>query len=665
MLELPIQETLRTRFGFPAFRPYQEQIIRSVLSGGRTLAILPTAFGKSLCYQLPALLLDGPVLVFSPLISLMKDQCDQLRGRFGVPAVAIHSDLLQTDPEGYELALEGIRRGDFRLIFAAPEKIDNPRFLQAVAARPISLAVVDEAHCISLWGHDFRPHYRRIAEFVARIRAPRVLGLTATASPEVERDIALQLGGDCRVIRARMARENLQLRVLPVAGDREKLATLAGLLPTLEGSGILYVGTREECQRVHGFLEGQGISSRFYHGGIREHRSQIQEGFMEDRWRVTVATNALGMGVDKPNIRFIIHYRFPSSPEHYYQEIGRAGRDGLSAEIILLHDPADADLQSYFIESSFPSEETHMQVYCALDLDEPQFAGRIEAACDLSRTEVMVTLENLVDMRLARKTTERDRTVYVRLPGTMDFRFRDQLRARKEQALRQMMGYPETRDCRMNYLIELLGDRSGVHCGHCDRCAQFPPVALDLAAADDHMANWRPAIEPAGSIHRGGIALDFYGGTATGRSVASVKYGEGRFYPADLTWRASEAIRARYPLDAIDGVTAVPSTVSGGLAQDFARRVSDFLQKPYWETLRKTRATRPQKEIRGKYAKRANVAEAFAHFGHSVNGKRLLLIDDICDSGWTLRECARVLKNAGAAEVHVFAIARTKHAHDE
>ncbi len=666
MAEDRLHRVLLERFGFREFRPHQEEIIRSVMAGGRTLAILPTAYGKSLCYQLPAVLARDPVLVFSPLISLMKDQCDQLRERFGIPAVAIHSDLLQTDPVGYEAAVEGVRKGEYKLIFAAPEKIDNPRFLEAIAARPLSLVVVDEAHCISLWGHDFRPHYRRIAQFISGLRVWSVLGLTATAAPDVEQDICRQLGKNCRVIRAGMARKNLRLRVIPTSGDREKLAILAGLMPQLQGSGILYVGTREECQRVKSFLEGIGVPSRFYHGGIRDHRSEIQEGFMEDRWRVTVATNALGMGVDKPNIRFIIHYRFPSSPEHYYQEIGRAGRDGEPADIILLHDPADADLQRYFIESSFPPESRHAQVYSFLDLSEPRSLTQVEVACDLPRTDTMAILENLVDMGLVKKVALKGNSIgYVRLPGKMDFSIREQLRARKEETLQEMMGYPETLDCRMNYLIERLGDHNRIRCGHCDRCSAHPPVAADFEAADAFLSSWCPEIEPAGNWHLGGIAMDFYGGTATGRTISSVKYGGGRFYPAELSSRATEVIRRHYPVDAIDMVTAVPSTVSGGLAQDFARRVADMLLKPYCEALIKSRNTRPQKELRSKSAKRANVSGAFQHSGQALEGLKVLLIDDIYDSGWTLRECAQILKKAGAAEVHVFTIARTKHAHDQ
>jgi ATP-dependent DNA helicase RecQ len=343
---------LKRHFGFSSFRAGQLEVIRSVLEGQPTLAVMPTGGGKSLCYQLPAMLLPGIAVVVSPLIALMKDQVDALEAR-GIPATFVNSSLAERERQDRSAA---IAAGTYKLVFLAPERFRSPRFLAVLKRTPISLFAVDEAHCISQWGHDFRPDYARLGEARALLQAPRTLALTATATPDVRRQIceALRLENP-RVFVAALDRPNLMLEVAKVRGRREKVSHLLEL--AREGSGIAYVATRREAERIAGELGANGVRSLCYHAGMSDaERRATQEAFLQSHDTVVVATSAFGMGVDKPDVRFIAHVEIPRSIEAYYQEIGRAGRDGAPAIARLLFNHGDVFLQQRMIVSSCPDE---------------------------------------------------------------------------------------------------------------------------------------------------------------------------------------------------------------------------------------------------------------------------------------------------------------------
>lgn len=373
-------ELLHSRFGFSDFREGQEEVIEAVMAGEDVLTIMPTGGGKSLCYQLPALALDGITLVVSPLIALMKDQVDGLRRR-SIPAAFINSTLtLEEQRERIAAAW----RGTVKLLYVAPERFRSRMFTEGLAGVTVGLFAVDEAHCVSEWGHDFRPDYLRLKPAIESLGRPRIIALTATATPEVRQDISLQLGlRQPRVFVTGFDRKNLFLEVIPTAHEEEKLETISRIIIEMQQeavsaaashavttslpSGIIYAATRKNVETVAEALAASGLQAAPYHAGMDDaDRHRVQNDFMSSRTPIVAATNAFGMGIDKSDLRFVIHFDIPGSLEAYYQEIGRAGRDGLHSHCALLWNYADTHTQEFFIESSYPPHEVIEDIYTML-----------------------------------------------------------------------------------------------------------------------------------------------------------------------------------------------------------------------------------------------------------------------------------------------------------
>ncbi|MEW6212503.1 MAG: ATP-dependent DNA helicase RecQ [Acidobacteriota bacterium] len=355
------RDALQKFFGFTDFREGQADVIETVLAGQDAVVVMPTGGGKSLCYQLPALIRDGVTMVVSPLIALMKDQVDQLSSR-GIPSTFINSSISLRE---INERLSGLRMNRYRLLYVAPERFRSDSFTRAIAEVKIRLFAVDEAHCISHWGHDFRPDYLRLKQAVELLGRPQVIALTATATPQVRADICAQLGlTDSKVFVAGFDRPNLALRVVHVKTEKDKLAILKRLITDSTGSGIIYTSTRKAAEQVAARLQMSGLRADVYHGGMEEgERTQAQDRFMSGHSQAIVATNAFGMGIDKPDIRFVAHFHIPGSVEAYYQEVGRAGRDSLPAECVMLFNYADTRMQQFFIDGSHPSPEIIARVY--------------------------------------------------------------------------------------------------------------------------------------------------------------------------------------------------------------------------------------------------------------------------------------------------------------
>jgi ATP-dependent DNA helicase RecQ len=378
------EDVLRNSFGHESFRGQQELIIRRLLGGGHALVIMPTGGGKSLCYQVPALILAAEAgagvpplaVVISPLIALMKDQVDALRQR-GIDAAFINSSLEKEDRESRYRDLRG---GRFRLLYVTPERFRKSEFREALAGRPVSLLAVDEAHCISEWGHDFRPDYTRLREFRGLLGDPLTIALTATATPDVQADIIRQLGlqpDTMATFHEGIERPNLTLNVAEVWGDDAKLDQILAIRerhlgPGATGSGIVYFTLIRVLDRFTNLLRERGVPHRCYHGDLdRRARRRVQQEFMEGSGELVLATNAFGMGIDKDDIRFVIHAEVPGSMEAWYQEIGRAGRDGLPADCLLLYDERDLITQMEFIEWSNPGPAIYQRVFDLLK-DQPE-----------------------------------------------------------------------------------------------------------------------------------------------------------------------------------------------------------------------------------------------------------------------------------------------------
>ena len=365
-----LRPALTRLFGFDDFRPGQERVVRAAVEGRDTLALMPTGSGKSLTYQLAAMLRPTPTLVLSPLIALMKDQLDKLP-----PEVATQSTLINSSLDSDEAAarLRGVSEGRYRLLYVAPERLRQRHFLDAISGLEIGLVVIDEVHCVSMWGHDFRPDYLFIRRALDTLGRPAILGMTATATPDTEREIAAALGREPEVVRTSVVRPNLRYDVERVDGKDDRLRVLVRRLHALRGaSAIVYARSRRSCEELARTLRSHDLSAIHYHAGLEPaERAEAQEAFIEGRVQTVVATTAFGMGIDKPDIRLVALYNYPESLESYVQMVGRAGRDGRASDTLLLASPADAVQLRSFARSDIPTVADLRTVYARL-------RGRVE-----------------------------------------------------------------------------------------------------------------------------------------------------------------------------------------------------------------------------------------------------------------------------------------------
>lgn len=410
-----LKELLKIHFNYGSFRPGQEQAIDAILKGRNVLAVLPTGGGKSMIFQLPSLVLEGIALVVSPLIALMKDQVDSLL-KVGIPATFINSSISLSETSK---RLAEISNGAYRLVYIAPERFYNQTFLNELKKIKVSLFAIDEAHCISQWGHDFRPSYLRLKEAIKNCGEPPVVALTATATPEVRTDIAKQLDfRDYESVISGFARPNLQLGAV-LANNEKKFDYILEAVRSQENeSGIIYAGTRSKVDEIVEFLSDYDIKAVSYHAGMdNDSREWVQERFMSGEAKIVVATNAFGLGINKKDIRFVIHHDLPGTIEAYYQEAGRAGRDGKDSFCLLFYSPADRYLQEFFIAGDNPSPNLIKEVYRFL-LDEHEFNQDPSGSILITYAELAKRLsESAPDMAIGTAIKILEKEGYVSRPN--------------------------------------------------------------------------------------------------------------------------------------------------------------------------------------------------------------------------------------------------------
>lgn len=487
--------TLRQHFGFDDFREGQREVVGSILEGKDAVVVMPTGSGKSLCYQLPAMILEGVTLVVSPLIALMKDQVDALQAR-GLPATFINSSI----PEPEQRArIESLRRRAHKLVYIAPERFRSSRFTSAIQSIPISLFAVDEAHCVSMWGHDFRPDYLRLKHVIHSLGRIQTIALTATATPYVRSDIIQQLGlTQPQTFVSGFDRPNLSIEVVHTEKEKEKTARIRRLAKTHDGSGIVYASTRKSVEQVGRSLTNAGLTVSTYHAGMSDGvRVKAQDDFMSGRTQLIVATNAFGMGIDKPDIRFVAHYQIPGSIEAYYQEIGRAGRDGLPSTCVLLFNYADKNTHDFFIEGSYPDISTVKNVYAALlgtglkriELAAAQIARLAGEKNEMAVQSALYLLERAGHISreapaIARGPRGPRAIVMIdNVPVSalrVDAR---QVLARADlerRKLREMINLCYTDYCYRAHILNYFGDRHHERqCGTCGNCAPKPAAPIE------------------------------------------------------------------------------------------------------------------------------------------------------------------------------------------
>ena len=479
-----LRGALKRVFGLRTLRPGQAEVIERVLAGQSTLAVMPTGAGKSLCYQLPAVLSDALTVVISPLIALMKDQCDTLNER-GVAAVQLHSALDANRRLENEALLA---RGAVRLVFTTPERLADARTQGLLQAQRVGLLVVDEAHCIAQWGHDFRPAFSALRDARRALGRPPVLALTATASAPVQREIAEALGIPRDGILCHgVYRPNLRLAVELPQTEKHRRELVQRRLQDLDGSAIVYCATVREATALHRQLREAGVEAGLYHGKLpKAEREAAQEAFMNDATRVMVATNAFGMGIDKPDIRLVLHAQMPASIEAYVQECGRAGRDGEPADCVLLFREGDRALQQFFAGGQAPSREELSAVWRALASHTPQGGWLPAALAQMARLpqrrleQVLATLRSVRAVRSVggsdaaglKPATRRDAAAVV---DAAEAAARQRQQSERD-GLAAMVLYAKAGNCRWAGVLAHFGEAledGATRCGHCDSCARF------------------------------------------------------------------------------------------------------------------------------------------------------------------------------------------------
>jgi ATP-dependent DNA helicase RecQ len=514
-----VPQQLRQVFGLRRLRPGQRQVIERAVRGQSTLAVMPTGAGKSLCYQLPATLLDGITVVVSPLIALMQDQCDKLV-QLGVAAVQLNSAV---DTEQVAAAEQAIADGSACIAFVTPERLVEPAFMALLTQRHIGLLVVDEAHCISHWGHDFRPAFTEVGTMLPRLGSPPVLALTATASDEVTADIARQLSIPAAgVLTGSSYRANLHFSVETVDDEAAKLRRTIELLSAEPGAAIVYTATVKAAEAVHAALREAGLLASLYHGQLRvSERQAAQQAFMAgdaDGGRLMVATNAFGLGIDKPDIRLVLHYQLPAGLDVYYQEAGRAGRDGEAARCKLLYLAGDRAVQQFFLNSRYPTVDDGLKLLAALATDpgdEPWTLARLKARLQRPVTKLRVLLnlmrrQRWLDLDAAGHVLVHDGAAAMDGIESLLARYVEKSE-QDQQRLEQVVSYAQTGACRWRALLEAFEETPGFQrCERCDNCrrmlafeSRVPAEEPALLSAPSGPPAAAPAAPPATRFQAG------------------------------------------------------------------------------------------------------------------------------------------------------------------
>lgn len=674
---------LKTYYGEDAqYRAGQEEAIRDVLQGKRTLVVQKTGWGKSLVYFMATRLIrestGGITLIISPLLALMNNQIESA-AKLDLQVRTINSE----NSDEWAHIFEKIQDGCVDALIISPERLANEEFKEVLTTKlsaQVGLFVVDEAHCISDWGHDFRPDYRRIVDIV-RLLPPNipVLATTATANNRVVDDIKMQLGGNLAISRGGLMRDSLSIQVIELASREERLAWLSENIMSIPGTGIVYCLTIRDCELVYRWLKTKGILCECYHSKVEtEEKGIIVDRFMKNEIKVLIATVAFGMGFDKPDIAFVIHFQKPGNIVAYYQQIGRAGRSMERAYAILFCGSEDDEINTFFIESAFPTEQTMNAVIDAVT-EHPGIGLRaFEQYVDMRQRNIKQCVKYLTvngDIYAENKK-------YYKTPRKWepDLEKSKEITRIRKQELQQMNAFARISSCYMKYIADTLDDTSAVECGHCANCLKkeiFPKTVSvqEIADAQKFVREGFHIIEPrkmwpSGVIIHGknkilpeiqcetGRVLSDYGDAGWGRLVKECKYEKG-YFEEQLVEASAKLLKDYVAINDIQWVTNVSSLKRPELVRTFARQLAEHLGLEYRDAIEKRVHRKYQKELKSAYLQYQNVNDSFDVRESEVLPENVLLVDDMVDSKWTFTVCGYKLRENGSGRVFPFALANT------
>lgn len=666
-----------------SFREGQDKAILAALSNQRTLVVQKTGWGKSLVYFLTTRVLRdrgmGPTIVISPLLSLMNNQIDSAN-KFRLKAVTINSN----NKDDWDLIVKDILTDSIDILFISPERLGNKDFVDNVLSKidkNIGMLVVDEAHCISDWGHDFRPDYRRIVNIIKRLpRNVPLIATTATANNRVINDIKAQLGEDLLILKGPLTRESISIDIIKLGNQAERLAWLKDNLKKLDGTGIIYTLTVDDTKLVTNYLSEKGYKVESYYGGLSaEERAIKEEKLLNNNIKVLVATVALGMGFDKGDISFVIHYQKPGNVVAYYQQIGRAGRAVANSNAILMCGEEDDEISNYFINSAFPTQYEMINVVDAIKMHSGIGKNQILSFVNMKSGRLEKCLKYLeVDGAIYKENSKYYPTINNWSPN-LDYS--NAISEIRRYELKRMNDYIETDDCLMEFIAKELDDTSAKRCGRCMKCrsSSFTNKVNFQSVIDateflkgNHMVieprkQWPTGIKINSSgkvkiapehMMESGIVLCSYGDAGWGKVVREGKYIKENFND-DLVEVSAKVLKPKFSEWDIDSIVYVPSLTRPTLVKNFAYRLAIKLNLPCYDAIEKVANTPQQKTLENSYYQCENVIKGFGikrGLGYLGN---VLIIDDMVDSKWTFTYCTYLLKNGYADKVYPFALAKT------
>lgn len=692
MNRVQAEQLLQTALANPAaqFREGQWEAIDTLVNKRQKLLVVQrTGWGKSSVYFISTKIFRdrgmGPTIIISPLLALMRNQIESA-GRLGIVAETMNS----TNSADWQAVTQRILSNQIDCLLISPERLANDGFIETVLqpiADRIALMVIDEAHCISDWGHDFRPDYRRIVNILRQLPANTpVLGTTATANQRVVADIQQQIG-NIQIQRGSLSRDSLSLQTLVLPDQPSRLAWLAQVIPTLPGTGIVYTLTVRDAEQVAEWLAGNGIDAKAYHGSVEAagfensnaYRQHLEGLLLNNQLKVLVATTALGMGYDKPDLSFVIHYQAPGSIVGYYQQVGRAGRGIDEAYGVLMSGTEDEDIHEFFRRSAFPSEEHVNEILNLLAQSDGLSIRSIEERSNLRHGQIEKVLKLLSVENPAPVIKVGSQWRRTPVPYAMDHARIARLTGQREREWAEVQAYVSEPGCKMVYLRRALDDVDAVSCGKCASCLGRPVVDVQIDAQLAHRAasfvkQAEMPIQPKTQVAANafveygfhgnlpqnlraqeGRVLSRWGDAGWGGMVAQHKH--AKHFGDELVEAMAEMIQQRWQPDpAPTWVCCVPSRNHPELVPDFARRLAARLALPFVDAVAKVRDNQPQKGQQNRFHQCRNLDGVFT-INQPVSSGAVLLIDDIVDSGWTLTVLAALLQQAGSGAVFPVALA--------